>query len=52
MRTYVRTYAGRFFIVFAVTSSLVTFNLPLDLWSLAKQESFFLQRYNKLDGPI
>ena len=22
------------------------FNVPLDLWSLAKQESFFLQRYN------
>ncbi len=27
-------------------------NVPLDLWSLAKQESFFLQRYNKRDGPI
>ena len=27
-------------------------NVPLEFCSLAKQESFFLQKYNKRNGPI
>ncbi len=57
MRTCVRTQEG--FLLFLLSprhsspsmfrstfGRLQSKNLPLDLWSLAKQESFFPQRYN------